>query len=127
MMKVQIFIPAIASDTSGFIDLDLTLTRAQADQMSMDLIQKTFKVCDEALMMARLSPGDLDGIILVGGATRMPIVYNSGKTLFPKRASSWRKPRRGCWCLGAAIQGAELLKDSQDLVFAGSYASFNGY
>ncbi len=113
--QVQLFIPALTKTPKGSIDLDMTLERSTFDQMVMDLIQKTFKVCDEALMMARLTPSDLDGVILVGGPTRIPIVYNSVRHYFQKDPQSGINPDEVV-AVGAAIQGAELLQDSQNLV-----------
>ena len=113
--EVQLLIPAFHNDAKGPVDLDMTLTRNDFDQMVMDLIQKTFKVCDEALMMARLTPSDLDGIILVGGPTRIPIVFNSVRHYFQKEPQGDINPDEVV-AVGAGIQGAELLSDSQNLV-----------
>lgn len=113
--EVNILIPSFHTDAKGSVDLDMNLTRSQFDQMVMDLIQKTFKVCDEALMMARITPSDLDGVILVGGPTRIPIVYNSVRHYFQQDPQQGINPDEVV-AVGAAIQGAELVQDSQNLV-----------
>ena len=66
-------------------------------------------------MMARLTPGDLDGVILVGGPTRIPIVFNSVRHYFQKDPQAGINPDEVV-AVGAAIQGSELLQDSQNLV-----------
>jgi molecular chaperone DnaK len=113
--EVNILIPAFHKGSKGTIDLDVTLTRQQFEQMVMDLIQKTFKVCDEAMMMARITPGDLDGVILVGGPTRIPIVFNSVRHYFQQDPQAGVNPDEVV-AVGAAIQGSELVSDSQNLV-----------
>jgi molecular chaperone DnaK len=97
------------------LNLEATLKRSQFEQMVMDLIQRTFKVCDEALMMARITPADLDGIILVGGPTRIPIVHNSVRHYFQRDPQQGINPDEVV-SIGAAIQGSELVQDSQNLV-----------
>ena len=61
----------------------------------MDLVQRTFKVCDEALQSARLTAADIDAVILVGGPTRLPIIRNSVKPLLPEGADGGHQPRPG--------------------------------
>ncbi len=61
-----------------------TLTTEQFNRMVMDLVQRTFKVCDEALQCARLTAADIDAVILVGGPTRLPIIRNSVRHYFQK-------------------------------------------
>ena len=49
--------------------LQLNLSRDEFDKMVMGLLQRTFKVCDEAMSTAQLTAGDIDGVIMVGGPT----------------------------------------------------------
>ena len=69
------------------LDLEQRLGGDQFNRMVMDLVQRTFKVCDEALQSARLTAGDIDAVILVGGPTRLPIVRNIGAPLLPEGAA----------------------------------------
>ena len=61
----------------------------------MDLVQRTFKVCDEALQSARLTAGDVDAVILVGGPTRLPDRPQLRPPLLPEGADDGHRPRRG--------------------------------
>ena len=63
--------------------------------MVMDLVQRTFKVCDEALQRRASTARDLDGVILVGGPTRLPIDPQLGDALLPARSRRPHQPRRG--------------------------------
>jgi molecular chaperone DnaK len=76
--------------------------------MVMDLVQRTFKVCDEALQSARLSAADIDAVILVGGPTRLPIIRSSVKHYFQKEALTGIDPDEVV-SQGAAIQAHALL------------------
>jgi molecular chaperone DnaK len=74
----------------------------------MDLVQRTFKVCDEALQSARLTAGDVDAVILVGGPTRLPIIRNSVRHYFQKEPMTGIDPDEVV-ALGASIQAHALL------------------
>src|SRR6266849_5421369 len=81
----KIKVEGICQDPTGKVmDLQATLTEAEFNRMVMDLMQRTFKVCDEALQSARMTAADLDAIILVGGPTRLPIIRTSVKHYFQK-------------------------------------------
>jgi molecular chaperone DnaK len=79
--------------------------------MVMDLVQRTFKVCDEALQSAKLTASDIDAVILVGGPTRLPIIRNSVRHYFQKDPMTGIDPDEVV-ALGAAIQGSALLNAS---------------
>jgi molecular chaperone DnaK len=99
----------ICQDPGGkVLDLTQTLTQDTFNRMVMDLVQRTFKVCDEALQNARLTAADVDAIILVGGPTRLPIVRNSVKHYFGKDPMEGVDPDQVV-SLGAALQGHALL------------------
>jgi molecular chaperone DnaK len=76
--------------------------------MVMDLVQRTFKVCDEALQSARLTAGDVDAVILVGGPTRLPIIRSSVRHYFQRDPMTGIDPDEVV-ALGAAIQAQALL------------------
>src|SRR5207237_10844148 len=81
--SAKIRVEGICQDPSGKVmDLDATLTEAEFNKMVMDLVQRTFKVCDEALQSARMTAADLDAVILVGGPTRLPIIRTSVRHYF---------------------------------------------
>lgn len=113
--QTHIFIPAVTADTNGFIDLDLTMERTQLNELVKDLVQRTFKVCDEAMQMARLTPSDVDGVILVGGPTRIPIVRQAVKHYFQKEPQAGINPDEVV-AMGASIQGSALAGETKDIV-----------
>ncbi len=100
---------AICKDPSGkVLDLEQTLTEDVFNRMVMDLVHRTFKVCDEALQSARMTASDIDAVILVGGPTRLPIVRNSVKHYFGKEPQTGVNPDQVV-SLGAAIQAHALI------------------
>src|SRR6266542_6642433 len=105
----EILVPGICQSPDGeILDLGQKLTQEQFNKMVMDLVQRTFKVCDEALQSARLTAGDVDAVILVGGPTRLPIIRNSVRHYFQKEAMTGVDPDEVV-ALGAAIQANALL------------------
>lgn len=80
-----------------------------------DLMQRTLQVCDEAVQKARLTLAEIDGVIMVGGPTRMPIVKEFVKTYFQKEPKGEIDPDQVV-AMGAAIQGSSLVGDSSDVV-----------
>jgi len=106
-LETRIHLPGIMEAMAGPIDLDYTINRNYFGQMIMDLIQRTFKVCDEALQNARLTVGDIDALILVGGPTKSPMVQEAVKNYFFKDAQANVDPELVV-SIGAAIQAATL-------------------
>jgi len=105
----QILCPSICQDVDGNVmDLNKTLTLDQFNKMVMDLVQRTFKVCDEALQGARVTASDIDAVIMVGGPTRLPIVRNSVKHYFQKEPLEGINPDQVV-AMGAALQAHALL------------------
>jgi molecular chaperone DnaK len=102
------------------LDLAHQLGQDQFNKMVMDLVQRTFKVCDEALQSARLTAGDVDAVILVGGPTRLPIIRNSVRHYFQKEPMTGIDPDEVV-SLGAAIQAHALLNASAAEVGQASY------
>ncbi len=101
--------PGICQDVNGnVLDLTQNLTQDMFNRMVMDLVQRTFKVCDEALQSARMTAADVDAVILVGGPTRLPIVRNSVKHYFQKQPREGVDPDQVV-SLGAALQAHALL------------------
>ncbi|MBK8012869.1 MAG: molecular chaperone DnaK [Deltaproteobacteria bacterium] len=110
---VQIHIPLIYTDENGYsLDFSTTLSRAEFNQMVMDLVQRTFKVCDEALQSARITASEVDCIILVGGPTRLPIIRSSVRHYFQKQPLTDVDPDEVV-AMGAAIQAHALLDNQQ--------------
>jgi molecular chaperone DnaK len=109
--KAEVLCEAICQDAAGkVLDLRESLTAEHFNRMVMDLVQRTFKVCDEALQSARLTAADIDAVILVGGPTRLPIVRNSVRHYFQKEPLEGVDPDQVV-AMGAALQGAALLNE----------------
>jgi len=107
--SAQIHVPGICQSPEGdVIDLSQKLTADQFNRMVMDLVQRTFKVCDEALQSAKMTASDIDAVILVGGPTRLPIIRNSVRHYFQKEPMAGIDPDEVV-AMGAAIQASALL------------------
>src|SRR5471032_29112 len=105
----KINVEGICQDPNGKVmDLTATLREVEFNKMVMDLVQRTFKVCDEALQGARMTANELDAIILVGGPTRLPIIRTSVRHYFGKDVRAVIDPA-GVGALGAAIRASSLL------------------
>src|SRR5574341_1444877 len=114
-LQTNINLPFITADSSGPRHLDLTLTRAKLEQLVEDLVQRTVGPCKQALSDAKLSPSDIDEVVLVGGQTRMPKVQQLVKELFGKEPHKGVNPDEVV-AVGAAIQAAVLTVEVKDVL-----------
>lgn len=114
-LETQINLPFITADQSGPKHLSLTLSRAKLEQLTEDLIEKTIKPCEQALADAKLKPGDIQEVVLVGGQTRMPKVQEVVKKLFGKEPHKGVNPDEVV-AVGAAIQGGVLAGEVKDIL-----------
>jgi molecular chaperone DnaK len=115
MLETELNLPFITADSSGPRHLIRTLTRAKLEQLTEDLIARSVAPCKLALEDARLTPEDIDQVVLVGGMTRMPAVQEAVRRFFG------REPHRGVnpdevVAIGAAIQAGVLSGDVTDVV-----------
>src|SRR5512143_2422691 len=105
----QILVPGICQTPEGeVLELRHSLAADQFNRMVMDLVQRTFKVCDEALQSAKFTASDIDAVILVGGPTRLPIIRNSVRHYFQREPMTGIDPDEVV-ALGASIQASALL------------------
>ncbi len=111
----EINLPFITADASGPKHLNITLTRSKLEQLVDDLIKKTIEPCKKALADAKLTVNDIDEVILVGGATRMPKVQETVKNFFKKELHRGVNPDEVV-AVGAAIQGGVLKGDVKDVL-----------
>jgi len=110
----EILCAGICQDANGNVmDLHQSLTQDAFNRMVMDLVQRTFKVCDEALQSARMTAADVDAVILVGGPTRLPIIRNSVKHYFQKEPLEGVNPDQVV-AMGAALQATALLDKNSE-------------
>ena len=112
--EAEINIPEVIAGADGQpLSLQRTITRTEYTTLIMDLIQRTFKVCDEALQQANMVARDLDGVILVGGPTRLTIVRQAVGEYFQQEPQDDVDPDEVV-AMGAAIHAASLIAPSQD-------------
>lgn len=113
--EAQISLPFISAGEAGPLHLEKTLTRAQFDQLTADLVAKTKVPVDNALRDAGLSASDIDQVILNGGSTRIPAVQEAVKNWTGKEPNHSINPDEAV-ALGAAVQGGVLTGDVKDVV-----------
>jgi molecular chaperone DnaK len=115
LLETNVNLPFITADASGAKHLDMTITRAKLEQLTGDLVQRTVGPCKQALADAKLGVNDINEVILVGGATRMPLVQETVKQLFGKEPHKGVNPDEVV-AIGAAIQGGVLTGDVKDVL-----------
>ncbi len=109
-METEVNQPFITSDATGPKHLLLKLTRAKLEQLVGDLVEASLVPCKKALADAKLSVGDINEVILVGGMTRMPLVIQTVEKFFGKKPNASVNPDEVV-ALGAAIQAGNLQGD----------------
>ena len=114
-LEAQIQLPFIAQADGNPVHLDLTLTRARFERMVQPLIDRTLECCLTALEDAGMTPMQIDEIILVGGATRVPAVQRAVEELFAKMPNKGVHPDEVV-AMGAAIQGGVLQGEVEDVL-----------
>src|SRR5712671_2348122 len=116
MMETEINLPFITAGPSGPIHMEEKLTRTRLEQMMNDLLERSMKPVKLALEDAKLSPNDIQEVVLVGGSTRIPKVQALVRNFF-----GGKEPHKGVnpdevVAVGAAIQGAVLAGDVKDIL-----------
>ena len=116
VVSTQISAPFIAKGDDGEpLHLDITLSRAKFEDLIRDLVEETIPPVRDALKEAKLSASEINKVILVGGSTRIPMVYDLVKKELGKEPSCEVNPDEVV-SLGAAIQGGVLTGDVNDIV-----------
>ena len=115
MTQTNINLPFITADASGPKHLDLTLTRAQFNELTSDLVERTMGPTRKAMADADLTADDIDKIILVGGSSRIPAVQDAIRNILHKEPSKGVNPDE-CVSVGAAIQGGVLVGEVKDVL-----------
>ena len=106
-MSTQVTLPFLTQDANGPHHLDVTVTRAQFEGMTRDLVERTCGPVSQVMTDAALSMSDLGQVLLVGGSTRMPAVQEMVKKLTGKVPARNVNPDE-CVAMGAALQGGKL-------------------
>ena len=115
LTTTEINLPFIASDATGPKNLHLTLTRAKLDQLARPIVERIREPILRTLSDAKLTPAQINKVILIGGQTKMPLVQQFIEDIIGK------KPERGidpmeCVAIGAAIQGGVLSGEISNIV-----------
>ncbi|MGL6168357.1 MAG: Hsp70 family protein, partial [Fusobacteriaceae bacterium] len=115
MMETPISLPFITMDATGPKHLEMKLTRAKFNDLTRSLVEATQVPTKTALQDAKLSPSDIDEILLVGGSTRIPAVQEWVEAYFGKKPNKGINPDEVV-AAGAAIQGGVLMGDVKDVL-----------
>jgi molecular chaperone DnaK len=116
VLETEVNLPFITADISGPKHLQMTLTRAKLEALTEDLVQRCRKPVEQALQDAGLNAKQLDEVVLVGGATRMPMIQNLVREL-----TDGREPNRSVnpdevVAVGAAVQAGVLSGEVKDVL-----------
>jgi molecular chaperone DnaK len=116
MMETTINLPFLTAGAAGPIHFEKNLTRTRLEQLMNDLLERSMKPVKQALEDAKMSPNDIEEVVLVGGSTRIPKVQQLVRTFF-----GGKEPHKGVnpdevVAVGAAIQGAVLGGEVKDIL-----------
>ncbi len=115
MLETEINLPYITADVNGPKHMQLKLTRARFEQMTKDLLERCRAPFEAALRDAGLKPAEIDEVVLVGGATRMPMVQELVRQMCAKEPNKSVNPDEVV-AVGAAIQGGVLGGQVKDVL-----------
>ncbi len=115
VMSTNVNLPFITADSTGPKHLDITITRAQFDSLTADLVEKTMEPTRNALRDAGLSPNEIDKVLLVGGSSRIPAVQDAVQKFIGREPHKGINPDE-CVAIGASIQAGVLAGEVEDLV-----------
>ncbi len=116
VMESTISLPFIASDKDKTpLHLEMRLTRAKLESLVEDLIQRSIPPCKQALADAKLTPSDINEVMLVGGQTRMPKIQQAVKNFFNREPHKGINPDEVV-AIGAAFQAAIIGHETKDIL-----------
>jgi molecular chaperone DnaK len=115
LMTTDIDLPFITADATGPKHLHLTLTRTKLESLAEPIVRRTQATLMKALEDAKLTPTQVDKIILIGGMTRMPLVQRFVEQILGKAPERGLDPME-CVAIGASIQGAVLTGEVKDIL-----------
>ncbi len=115
MLQTDVNLPFITATQDGPKHLNVNITRAKFEQLCTDLFDRSLKPCEAALRDAKMTPSQIDDVILVGGSTRIPKIQELVKNFFGKDPSKGVNPDEVV-AVGAAIQGGVLAGDVKDVL-----------
>ncbi len=116
MMETEINLPFITAGANGPIHMQQKLTRTRLEQLMGDLLERSMKPVRQALEDAKMSPNDIQEIVMVGGSTRIPKVQSLVRTFFGEKELHKGVNPDEVVAVGAAIQGAVLAGEVKDIL-----------
>jgi molecular chaperone DnaK len=115
MLQTDVNLPFITATADGPKHLNVNITRAKFEQLCTDLFERSLKPCETALRDAKITPSQIDDVIMVGGSTRIPKIQEIVKNFFGKDPNRGVNPDEVV-AVGAAIQGGVLAGDVKDVL-----------
>jgi molecular chaperone DnaK len=115
LFETEINLPFLTADASGPKHLTVKLTRARLEQMVADILDRSIEPCKRAMADANVQPAQIDEVVLVGGATRMPKIQDMVRNLFGKEPNRSVNPDEVV-AVGAAVQGGVLGGEVKDVL-----------
>jgi molecular chaperone DnaK len=116
MMETEINLPFITAGANGPIHMQQKLTRTRLEQLMNDLLERSMKPVKQALEDAKMSPNDIQEVVMVGGSTRIPKVQSLVRTFFGEKELHKGVNPDEVVAVGAAIQGAVLAGEVKDIL-----------
>ena len=116
MMETTINLPFLTAGAAGPIHFEKNLTRTRLEQLMNDLLERSMKPVKAALEDAKMSPTDIQEVVMVGGSTRIPKVQQLVRTFFGEKELHRGVNPDEVVAVGAAIQGAVLAGDVKDIL-----------
>jgi molecular chaperone DnaK len=113
--QTEINLPFVTADASGPKHMAMSLTRAKLEQLTADLIERTAEPCRQAIKDAGITSAEIGQVVMVGGMTRMPVVFEKVKELFGKEPHKGVNPDEVV-AIGAAIQAGVLQGEVTDIL-----------
>src|SRR5512132_2495902 len=115
MMETEINLPFLTADQTGPKHLSIKLSRAKLESMVDDLVQRSIEPTRKCLADAKLQPSQIDEVVLVGGQTRMPKIFETVKKFFGKEPNRSVNPDEVV-AVGAAVQAGVLSGEVKDIL-----------
>ncbi len=115
VMQTEINLPFVTADASGPKHLQVTITRSKFEQLTADLVERTAGPVRQALEDAKITPQQIDEVVLVGGQTRSPAIQRMVRDYFGKEPHKGINPDEVVG-VGAAIQAGVLAGEVKDIL-----------
>lgn len=115
MLQTDVNLPFVTATADGPKHLNISISRAKFESLCVDLFDRSLRPCEQALKDAKLTPSQIDEVILVGGSTRIPKIQELVKNFFGKEPNKGVNPDEVV-AVGAAIQGGVLAGDVKDVL-----------